>query len=262
MVVSAAQAVFRHTALTLWLKSSRGEKMLCLTIDIDWAHDVVIADTLELIEHHGFKVTWFFTHKTPMYEEIRAARGHEVGVHPNFNPLLEAGGGTAQEILTRVLDVVPGALCVRSHSLLRSSRIDVLFRSVGLTHESNYFIPPSLGSLPVWRDSFGLIQVPIRWEDDVRLIDASIGEPVHLLGQIAPLILDFHPIHIFLNTVTPNDYESARPFFGDPEKLQSARRPLGSGGTRDRLVSLLNAARRMNVRSNLLSRFAPQDRFR
>lgn len=222
--------------------------MLCLSIDIDWAHDAVIADALELIERYGVKATWMVTHATPMLEEIRTAGGHELGIHPNFNPLLEGQSGRARDTLKRMLEIVPDAVSVRSHSLARSSRLAVLFKEMGLTHESNYFISPLAGSnIQAWRDFSGLVQVPIRWEDDVRLLDASIGEPVEHLQHLDPLVVDFHPIHVFLNTTSIGDYERTRNHAQRPADLLMSRRPEGSGGSRDLLVALLETLCRLNI---------------
>lgn len=222
--------------------------VFCLTVDIDWAHDAVIKDALELIEQYGAKATWFVTHPTAILDEVRAAGMHELGLHPNFNQLLEGQTAHARDIVYELQQFVPEASSVRSHSLLRSNRLAFTFREMGLTHESNYFLPPSVGTdVAAWRDFSGLVQVPIRWEDDVRLIDPSIAEPVEFLDRLSLCTFDFHPIHIFLNTCTLEDYESARPDFQHPHRLLMRRRPMGSGGSRDRLIRLLEAVRAQNV---------------
>ena len=46
--------------------------MLYLTLDIDWAHDALIEDAVQLIEAHQFKATWFATHATPLLDEIQS----------------------------------------------------------------------------------------------------------------------------------------------------------------------------------------------
>ena len=233
--------------------------MFCLTIDLDWAHHDVIADTLDLVDRHDIKATWFVTHDTPALGTIRAAHGHELGLHPNFNPLLDGQVGVARDILKDLLDIVPEARSIRSHSLVRSSRLATTFRGYGLTHESNVLVPPRASRrLPVWRDFSGLVQVPIRWEDDVRLIDATLGEPAAHLGSITPLIVNFHPIHVFLNTCTIEDYEATRSDARDPTRLLQRRRPPGSGGTRDRLLTLLAAIKASGHPTKRLGDFTPE----
>jgi len=232
--------------------------LLCLTIDIDWAHDAVIADTLELLETLGAKATWFVTHATATLDEIRAARGHELGLHPNFNPLLDGHSGRATDALDRLRSLAPEAQSVRSHSLARSSRLATLFVAAGLTHESNILLPPATGSnIAAWRDWSGLIEVPIRWEDDVRLLDPSYGEPANHLGTLKLLVVDFHPIHLFLNTTTLADYEAARVDAQRPSALLARRCPQGSGGSRDRLIELLRRARERAVPRVLLGDIKP-----
>jgi hypothetical protein len=232
---------------------------LYLTIDIDWAHDTVIADTLALVASAGLAATWFVTHDTPVLADIRATPRQELGLHPNFNPLLEGSAGSARETLLRLCDVVPDATSIRSHSLVRSSRLSVLFREIGITHESNDFLPPSVGSsLSPWIDFTGLIRVPIRWEDDVRLLDPTIGEPAAHLGQVTPLTVDFHPIHLFLNTTSIAEYENARAVAQDPAALAERRRVRGSGGSRDRLLALLEAARNSGTTGDCLRTLRPK----
>jgi hypothetical protein len=232
--------------------------MLCLSVDIDWAHDAVIADLLHLIEHHRAKATWFVTHATPLLADIRAAGRHELGLHPNFNPLLEGATGNARDTLLRLKEIVPEGVSARSHSLTRSSRLAVLFKSEGLGHESNYFVPPVAGNaLAPWRDFAGLVQVPIRWEDDVRLIDPSIGEPIEHVGHLQPFVVDVHPIPTYLNTTTPADYERAKADASRPHDLAKLRRPAGCGGSRDRLVALLEAAATRGIAQVRVSELAP-----
>ncbi|HWA23854.1 MAG TPA: hypothetical protein VG735_15775 [Caulobacterales bacterium] len=230
--------------------------ILCLTLDIDWAIDEVIRDALALVNTHNVAATWFLTHETPVNAEI--ASRYEVGLHPNFNPLFEGGGDAAADVLAKMRKLSPQARVVRSHSLTRSSRLAALFFSHGFTHESNVLVPPiAAGELQVWRDFSGLIEVPIRWEDDVRLQDDAMGEPADWLGKLNLLVADFHPIHVFLNTATIDDYERARPVFRDFAALTPLRRPAGTGGTRDRLIALLERARALKVPSVRLGDLTP-----
>lgn len=232
---------------------------LYLTIDIDWAHDAVIADTLALVADAGVAATWFVTHDTPVLADIRATPRQELGLHPNFNPLLEGTPGSARETLLRLRDLVPEATSIRSHSLVRSSRLSVLFHQLGMTHESNDFLPPSVGSsLSPWIDFSGLVRVPIRWEDDIRLLDPTIGEPVAHLGQITPLTVDFHPIHLFLNTTSITEYQNAKAVAQDPAALAERRRARGAGGSRDRLLALLEAVRHGGMTSDCLRTLQPK----
>lgn len=60
-----------------------------LTFDIDWAHDEVLNDTIDIVERAGVAATWFVTHDTPVLERLKHNPNFELGIHPNFNYLLQ-----------------------------------------------------------------------------------------------------------------------------------------------------------------------------
>ena len=219
-----------------------------LTFDIDWADDAVIEATIDLVEQAGVPATWFVTHDTPVLARLRANPSFELGIHPNFLPLLMQGnprnGATAGEVVDRLLEIVPEAKSVRSHSLIQSGRLLELFRDKGLTHEANSFIPEQSGmALRPWIDWFGMIKVPYFWEDDFWCeapARASIEE-VHARPGIRGY--DFHPIHVFLNTDRLSRYEEARPAFGDAEALERHRN-LETAGVADMLRGVLGLPER------------------
>ncbi|WLT31794.1 hypothetical protein [Geothrix sp. PMB-07] len=224
--------------------------MIAFTCDLDWAPDAVLADTLELFAHHGVLCTVFATHATPLLQ--RTASGIEVGLHPNFNPLLEgAGTGHASSILAELQHHYPGAIGVRSHSLTSSSRLAALFREQGLAYEANTLLPyaRSLSPVRLWN---GLLRIPFNWEDDVHCL---YGRPFDALGLDLGRglnILNFHPIHIYLNTETLDRYETARPHFQNPKALLDHRNRSTVPGVRDLLLSLLKEAAHLDLRPTCL----------
>src|SRR5688572_12527282 len=141
-----------------------------LTFDVDWAHDEVVAASIDLVEEADVPATWFVTHDTPLLARLRANPLFEIGIHPNFLPLLNGdpgNGANAEEILDRLLAIAPEAKSVRSHSLVQGGRLLELFRNKGLTHECNSFIPERSGiELKPWTDWFGIVRLPYFWEDD------------------------------------------------------------------------------------------------
>ena len=141
-----------------------------LTLDIDWAHDEVLAECVDLVEAAGVPATWFVTHDTPMLARLSANPRFELGLHPNFNPLLagDASGGGAADVLQRLQALVPEAKSVRSHSLAQSTGLARLFREAGLTHECNQFVAAQAGiALKPWALWTVLVKVPHFWEDDL-----------------------------------------------------------------------------------------------
>lgn len=216
-----------------------------LTFDIDWAHDEVLADTIDLVERAGISASWFVTHETPLLERLRGNALFDIGIHPNFNFLLQGddrNGRNAEEVVNRLLAFVPEAKPIRSHSLTQNSHLLDLFSRVGLTHDCNHFIPAESGIAirpwPLWN---GLTRVPHFWEDDVACHSRDNRPIQELLMRPGLKVLAFHPIHIFLNTETLARYERMRPRFQEPEELIKHR--FQGEGTRSRLQQLLKLAR-------------------
>lgn len=222
------------------------EDKIFLTFDIDWAHDAILADTIDLVEQAGASATWFVTHETVLLDRLRSNPRFELGIHPNFNFLLESdsrNGSSAQEVVDRLMAIVPEAKSVRSHSLTQSSRLLDIFRAANLSFDSNDCIPAHTGiELKPWALWNGMVRVPYVWADDFScLFDDLAAKDTQALVQLPGLrVLDFHPIHVFLNTENLERYEGVRPLFGRPEEL--IKRRFDGYGTRTRLLELLSLA--------------------
>lgn len=214
-----------------------------LTFDIDWAHDEVLEDTINLVEKADVAATWFVTHDTMFLARLRANPKFELGIHPNFNFLLQAdsrNGANAGEVIDRLLQIVPEAKSVRSHSLTQSSILLQLFLDKGLTHECNHFIPEQAAiELEPWHLWNGLIKVPHFWEDDVACMYAknTLIQDLLVRAEGGVRVFAFHPIHIFLNTNTLECYERSRADHANPKKLITHRNT--GFGVRSELQTLL-----------------------
>ena len=87
-----------------------------ITLDMDWCHDEVLYDTIHLLESSSVSATWFVTHKTKALERLRQNKNFEIGIHPNFNPLLAgdlANHRDAETILDQIFEIVPGSQVVK-----------------------------------------------------------------------------------------------------------------------------------------------------
>lgn len=220
------------------------EESLFLTFDIDWACDEVLANTIDLVQQKDICSTWFITHDTPLLKDLRKNPKFELGIHPNFNFLLNGdsrNGATAEEVIDRLLTIVPEAKTIRSHSMTQSSNLLQLFVKKGLTHDCNHFIPEqSHIHLNPWHVWNGLIKVPYFWEDDLACIYDK-NTPVNNLAQRDGLkVFDFHPIHVFLNTEKLERYESTRLIHNNHKELIKYR--YQGKGTMTSLETLLMLA--------------------
>lgn len=232
-------SVIKNVSINDFRKSSNE---VFITIDVDWAHDAILEYAIDIFERHDLSVTWFLTHKTGLLERIRENPKFELGIHPNFNPLLKGditNGSSAIEVFCKLLDIAPEAKSFRSHSLLQSSPLLNIAKEIGLTHDANSYIPHSSGiELAPWTHWNGLIRVPHFWEDDVCWQDGFKAPPSALLSSPGLKVFDFHPIHIFLNTDSDQRYSQARSAYHDPEALIGFRNQ--GYGTKNFLCDLLS----------------------
>jgi hypothetical protein len=223
---------------------------IAITFDVDWACDEVFEDTVNLVKEFKIPATWFITHDTPILKLIRRLEFFELGIHPNFNPLFSECNNKKNflGIVNEVFSIVPEARSFRSHSLVQSSLIQKTFKNLGMTHESNTFIPCfSKIKLGPWRTWNDLISVPYFWEDDTvcgqNLLFNELCDPVNVIQSNCSrslMVFDFHPIHVFLNTESLERYENTRSIHKNAKALINYR--YKGYGTRSRLIKLLETA--------------------
>lgn len=216
--------------------SNRG---LYLTLDTDWCHERILVDTLQILESHGARATIFCTDQSKSLDLLHGNPNIELGIHPNFRPLLdgkvEGKGLTAEKILDDMLSVVPSAKCVRSHSLISGSNLTALFVSRRLTHESNLKIPFAAASnVRPFAHPTGMVMCPFQWGDYSEM---TTSIPLDLAKDY--LVVNFHPIHVFLNSKSLHAYERTRSLHYAPEELIKYR--YKGRGVRTVLLELLQS---------------------
>lgn len=229
--------------------------MILFTCDIDWAPEEIIADTLALFEKYRVKCTFFATHKSVVVLKYDRSL-FEIGLHPNFNPLLD-GSGTkltdAAKVLKQLSSIYPKAKGVRSHSIVQGTTIIKEFFKQGLLYDVNLLLPYQSNIKPfkLWD---GFIRVPYNWEDDTHWLYGHPFSQTNLDLKASLNILNFHPIHIFLNTENQERYDRAKKFYQDPKRLKqyiNTSKP----GTRDLLVSLLKWSQKRKIQPETISGF-------
>lgn len=211
-----------------------------ISLDIDWAHDEIISDVFSLVSNFEVNTTWMVTHGTDLLSDLSNSGSCELGIHPNFNYLLEGDvrlGKSTQEIVDRMMSLVPEAKVARSHSVCQSSRISQNFALAGIEIESNDYIPANQISLiKPWVLENGITKVPYFFSDELACL-RSTPDNISLIGREGLRVFDFHPIHVFLNTESLERYERTRPLHQNPKELIKYR--YQGYGTRSRLIELL-----------------------
>jgi hypothetical protein len=226
-------------------KETWSEKLF-LTLDIDWVSDEVLSFAIDLVEKYNLPATWFVTHETKLLDRIRENPLFELGIHPNYNFLLDGdfrNGKSINEIIDNMFKIVPDAVSVRSHSLTYSSKIMEAYASKGLKYECSYYIDTNGMNVP-WLHPSGLIHVPHIWEDDVAFLGEQFNnlEMKTLMSGIK--VFDFHPFHLFLNSDSLSMYNDNKANYKNAEELLKNRNK--SYGTYDRFVFLAGLATNFN----------------
>src|SRR4051794_10356042 len=91
---------------------------LVVTLDVDWAPDFMIDAAAAALVQHGVRATWFVTHASPAIDRLGERPDlFELGIHPNFRE----GTTHGDDPIAHLLEIVPGARCARTHSLLQST---------------------------------------------------------------------------------------------------------------------------------------------
>ena len=204
-------------------------KELFCTFDMDWANDGVLERFNRIIEVNKIRGTLNVTHDTKMLNDFRKKDYLELGIHPNFNDCLNGVGVSYKDVIDNIRKIVPEAITERAHALTKSSIITSYLRECGFKYESNYCYDESNGN-HVYLDYLGMMQVPIALEDDVLLMNGkmkSIHTQKELSDWIADLfeknsllVLNFHPIHLFLNSECIERYTNAKIYNHDYLELE------------------------------------------
>lgn len=218
-----------------------------LTFDMDWASDDVLSATLDLVEAQRIPATWFVTHNTPILDRLRENNLFELGIHPNFNKLLQgdaSNGKNAEEVLERLMKIVPEALSIRSHGVTQSGVFHSLYQQFGLTHESNTFVPTrSEMILKPWYNFDGLVKAPFCWEDDIHHFFENTQSIKSIIHREGLKIFSFHPIHVILNSPDLTVYEESRQVHQNwPELQQFIHQGIGSQSYLKELFLMTNTS--------------------
>lgn len=219
---------------------SQWQDKIYLSFDIDWAHDYVIDYLLQILDKYHVSATLFATHRCGSIQNILQNPEYDVGLHPNFNNLLQgnSNGSSYLSICDDLKEIFPQATSVRSHSLCFGSLIQVAYEKLGLTHDSSILLPYQNNDNPVypWKMWDGLIRVPYFFCDYVTAMTTDAPMDT-LVARPGLKVFDFHPIHVFLNTESLQRYERTRSFHHQPAEL--TKHIYHGYGTHSRLIELL-----------------------
>ena len=225
-----------------------------ITFDMDWAPDWSIEAAATLCLDLGIPATFYVTHETPMLSALAAEPSFELGIHPNF---LEGSdhGAEPRAILDHVIDLVPDAATMRTHSLMQWTG---LFATVGdhypqILSDLSLHLPLA-DRLHATKSYFGerrrlLWRLPYFWEDDVMAEwpgwrwDGPVPQPDGLA------IFNFHPVLMSLNLQRMAPYQALKHSLANKRFPKATREDFapfvaqgdGAGGYLERIVEARGA---------------------
>lgn len=214
-------------------RNSSCSKEMYLTFDMDWANDGVLDYFYKMICELQIDITLFVTHQTKWLDKFREDEHIELGIHPNFNFLLEgeANSRNKNAVIEEINVIVPEASAVRSHSLVKSTALTYEFAKAGMKYELNYYIPPQNGLRVMPWEFQNILQVPFMFEDDLYLMERKKRCIDFYLSDYYDMVkvFNFHPIHLYLNSENLERYQNAKVFYHDFEKLKAFRNTESEG---------------------------------
>ena len=218
-----------------------------ITLDIDWAPDLVISHCLEILKEKRIKATFFATHKTDLLKEIKKD-GHEIGIHPNFAKNSSHGNRT-EKVMENCLKIVPDAELIRTHGLIHSTKlITKIFKEfpqlkIDISTFTYHF--PTVSFFKLKLEGLIIKRLNYNWEDDTEFENKSFNwKKPNLFGKFN--ILNFHPIHIYLNSQNADHYNNLLKELNNKKLFLAKRKILdkhinSKKGTKDFLYTMISS---------------------
>ena len=179
-----------------------------LTFDFDWCQDDALNYTLNKLIKDEVPATFFVTHRTKLIDEIRKYNFFELGIHPNFSND-STHGSNYKNIISHCLSIVPEAKSSRSHGLHISSNILTHMSMQGIKIDCSTFMPniSNFENFYFEINDKKILRIPYNWEDDYEFYQKKKKYNFSDVNHYKTLIMDFHPIHVFLNSSSIGEYE-------------------------------------------------------
>ena len=185
-------------------RTSDYRDVLFITLDVDWAPEKMLNETVNFFSEKGIPITIFATHKSRFLNRLYAENVHEIGIHPNITRSVERQ--YLRKEIKKLKELYPRAVGVRSHSLWQSTVLSFIFKELGFVYETNTLLPVHWKCRP-FIDWTGIVKLPFIWEDDTALYMGNLKSGFKALKNNGLKILNIHPIHFYLNTCSLEEYQ-------------------------------------------------------
>ena len=231
---------------------------MIVTVDIDWACEAAIEETLDFLDCNNIAATIFTTHNSRVLENNM--NKIEVGLHPYFGKN-SSHGNEISEVVKYVMDLPHNIPAYRCHRFATCNSSQQAMAEVGMVISSNTCT--DLEIIAPFKNRFGNLEVPIFLEDGGYLwrkhqlkITSSLQSKIL---QSFPKVIIIHPMHFVLNTPNFNYmYEIKRSLQREEwqnlpqETIKKLR--WNKHGIRDFLIELIQLTSKTSFLSSLISR--------
>lgn len=230
-----------------WHDGHEDAAVVVFTGDQDWAPAWAVEETVGLFENCALPFHLFRTNVSHLYDiKCAVPSGFTSGWHPNFLPG-SSHGADLDSVIQEMQRLVPLSRSVRSHSFLESSsiwqalsRTSVIAESHGLTDLETYVKPMRMGS--------GFIRFPLFLEDDHFLANGPTMAPMKRLWNNLRMpglkVLNFHPIHLALNTPSVSAYMAWK----ENVRKNDLSQAYEGYGTRNLLLEIIEFSKQEDLR--------------
>ena len=174
--------------------------------------------TLNLFDDVGIPATFFCTDDLTESTFPSKSSRYELAIHPNYDDL---NFKDETDISVRNF---PHAVGSRSHRFMHGTPIINELKQHNIKYDSS--ILSYMHHITPFRLFNEIIEVPLVWSDDValRIPKASTASLYNLrivsaYFDPALYVLNFHPIHLYLNTESQHHYRFAKKYYHDTYHL-------------------------------------------
>jgi len=224
---------------------------LVISLDTDWAPEWTVVKALEELADAGLAGTIFATHDYPLLRDAAGKLDVEIGLHPRIS-------GDIEDLqyqlgaLRRLHGIYPNAVSVRTHGLAQSTNLLRGFFQEGLVVDSslNLFGLPSVSLV---QTPWGMVRAPVSWSDAAYLISGGTMTSKPWMATKGLCVLNFHPIHLALNTTSWDQYCAFKEKFPDihavlPDQVAEFKLRSGKQGIHSIWMATLRAVRSARFR--------------
>ncbi len=188
---------------------------ILLSFDTDWAPDFVIKKITKILIKKKIKSTWFITHSSPEIDKMKKnTELFEIGLHPNFYPFSDHGNNE-EEVLENIQKLCPEATSIRTHGLYHNTRLLTKITDMlpNIRTDVSLYLPQlkQIEFFDFYTPYMKKIRrIPCVWEDDMEFVNSKIWSLDKFKKNKGITILNFHPIHVFLNSSNYDNYNDIK----------------------------------------------------